>query len=93
MPSQIQTRHRCALKGSPARKLLRSERPRVYGNRTHVRIVRELRDPVKSQTRMSVLSGSSRPNSARTARGWRTTRDRYASLLYQEGDGPRSAIG
>ena len=27
MPSQVQTRHWCALKGSPARKLLRSERP------------------------------------------------------------------
>ena len=46
-----------------------------------------------SCTTISVDSGSTNPNSASTARGSRTTRDRYASLLYQDGEGPSSPIG
>src|SRR3954471_6949247 len=46
-----------------------------------------------SHTAIAVDAGSSSPNSASTPRGSRSTRDRYASLLYQLGDGPSSAIG
>src|SRR5215472_3249265 len=46
-----------------------------------------------SQTLIVTDAGSVNPNPARTPRGSRTTRDRYASLLYQVGDGPSSAIG
>jgi hypothetical protein len=37
-------------------------------------------------------SGNS-TNSASTARGSRTARDRQTKLLYQLGDGPSSAVG
>ena len=46
-----------------------------------------------ANTAIDVPAGSPTPNSASTPRGSRTTRDRYASLLYQLGEGPSRAIG
>ena len=48
---------------------------------------------VESQTEIWTVPGSVTPNSASTARGSRTVRDRYAKLLYQPGDGPSSDTG
>ena len=48
---------------------------------------------VESQTEIWTVSGSVTPNSASTARGSRTVRDRYGKLLYQPGDGPSSDTG
>jgi hypothetical protein len=48
---------------------------------------------LESQTLIFTAGPGSKPNSRRTPRGSRTTRDRYASLLYHAGEGPSSAIG
>ena len=41
---------------------------------------------LESQTRISLPAGSSSPKSRSTARGSRTTRERYSGDLYQAGD-------
>src|SRR2546423_2334380 len=48
---------------------------------------------VLSQTRTSIESGRSRPNSCSTPRGSITARERYGADLYQTGGSPSTAQG